>query len=97
MRDAQAARQQRERELERLEVHVAFGVLEPLQAGLRGALQALDRRATLALVGLERLRDPRVGDQRRTSAIASSIASLVPEPTEKCAVCAASPTSTTLP
>jgi hypothetical protein len=31
------------------------------------------------------------------SAIASSIASLVPEPTEKCAVCAASPSSTTLP
>ncbi len=31
------------------------------------------------------------------SAIASSIASLVPEPIEKCAVWAASPSSTTLP
>ena len=29
------------------------------------------------------------------SAIASSIASFVPEPIEKCAVCAASPSSTT--
>jgi hypothetical protein len=31
----------------------------------------------------------------RASAIASSIASFVPEPIEKCAVCAASPMSTT--
>jgi hypothetical protein len=29
--------------------------------------------------------------------MASSMASFVPEPTEKCAVCAASPISTTLP
>ena len=31
------------------------------------------------------------------SEIASSIASLVPDPIEKCAVCAASPSSTTFP
>ena len=35
--------------------------------------------------------------RQAASASASSIASLVPEPIEKCAVCAASPSSTTLP
>ncbi len=35
--------------------------------------------------------------RQAASASASSIASLVPEPMEKCAVCAASPSSTTLP
>ena len=35
-------------------------------------------------------------DNALSSAIASSIASLVPEPTEKCAVCNASPISTQL-
>ena len=38
VRDAQAAGQEREGELGRLQVPVALGVLEPLQAGLRGAL-----------------------------------------------------------
>ena len=35
--------------------------------------------------------------RQAASASASSIASLVPDPMEKCAVCAASPSSTTLP
>ena len=41
--DAQAAGEQREGEIERIERHVALGVLEPLEARLRRALQALDR------------------------------------------------------
>ena len=46
-----------------------------------------------------RARPSRSGSSCRqaASASASSIASLVPEPIEKCAVCAASPSSTTLP
>ena len=40
---------------------------------------------------------PRRSRNAHASAIASSIASLVPEPIEKCAVCAASPSSTTFP
>ena len=94
--DAQRAGEQVEGELDRRQVHVALGVLEPLEAHLRGALQALHRRDAAR----PRRRRGRPGRSpwpraRGTSTIASSIASFVPEPTEKCAVCAESPTSTT--
>ena len=48
--DAQASSQQREPELDRLQAHVALRVLEPLEAGLGGALKRLDSRAALGLV-----------------------------------------------
>ena len=63
VRDAQPPRQQRERELERLERHVALGVLEPLEGRLRGALQALDRRSPRA----PRRRASADGDRRSRS------------------------------
>ena len=98
MRDAEAAGEQVEGELERLGVVVALHRFEPLEARLGGALEALHLRPPAGLVRRER------GGNRRApslsaaaSAIASSIASLVPEPTEKCAVWAASPSSTTFP
>ena len=99
VRDAQAARQQRERELERLEVacsarcpRTTGGSPAPRAAGSRPPGAAPPRRPR-APSGTSR----RARRSAAASAIASSIASLVPEPTEKCAVCAASPTSTTLP
>ena len=61
---------------------------------LGGALRGLHDRPALGLVGVERRRHVA---PPRPSEIASSIASLVPEPIEKCAVCAASPSSTTFP
>ena len=95
--DAEAAGEQVEGELERLGVVVALGGLEPLEAGLRGPLQALHLRTP------RRPRRPASASgtvasvrSAAASAIASSMASLVPEPTEKCAVWAASPSSTTL-
>ena len=76
---------------------VAGDPLEPLEARLRGALRALDDRPALVLVGdaAPSATSPSASLSAQASAIASSIASFVPEPIEKCAVCAASPSSTT--
>ena len=53
---AEAPRQEAHRELDRLEAAVvALRLLEPLEAHLRGALQTLDVRPPLLLVGDERL------------------------------------------
>ena len=104
VRDAERSREQRERELQRRLAHVSLGLLEPRERRLRGALQALDLRPPAGLVRLEPARDGLVRRQRSRrrasrgarvlSATASSMAMRVPDPTEKCAVCAASPMST---
>jgi hypothetical protein len=57
MCDSQTSRQKIERELQRLEIHVALGVLEPLQADLCCTLQALHCRSPLGFVRGERRRD----------------------------------------
>src|SRR6185295_8612307 len=54
VRDPQAPREQVEGELDRHEIHVALGALEPLETDLRGALQALDHRSPLRLVRRQR-------------------------------------------
>ena len=54
MRDPETTCQQVERELKRLEVHVPFRILEPLQTYLRGALQALDGGTTFGFVSRQR-------------------------------------------
>ena len=96
--DAQAAGQQAEGELQRLEVAVALGLLEPLEAGLGRALEC-SRPPAGARPRRRRGRPRPSGAAASAScrAMASSMASLVPEPIEKCAVWAASPSSTTLP
>ena len=99
VRDPAAAREQVERELDRLEVRVARD--RPKYAAL--SLAASCVRSTsgraLELVVDERGVDvpARAARGAAASAIESSIASFVPEPIEKCAVCAASPSRTTLP
>ncbi len=92
-----AAGQQAVGELLGLEAGVAGDVLEPLGAVARGVLQPqhLDPRARLVL--REARSRSGLRSSARTRPIASSSASLVPEPIEKCAVCAASPSSTRLP
>src|SRR2546425_7533855 len=97
MRDPEAPGQQVKRELDRLEVHVALGVLEPLQADLRRPLQALHRGRRSASYAASAAGTSRrvVAWSARARATASSMASFVPDPTEKCAVWAASPSSTT--
>src|SRR5215469_13262994 len=92
-----AARHDVEGELRRLLTGVLADVLEPLQAGLRRPLGRGDDWPTLLLVGGERAVDGGMLVQAGGSARASSIASLVPDPMEKCAVWAASPSSTTFP
>src|SRR5438445_12818774 len=52
--DPKASGQQVEGELNGREVHIALGVLDPLQTDLRGALRALHRGAPLGLVRCER-------------------------------------------
>ena len=95
VRYALAARQQAVRELHRVERRVAVDVLEPLGGIACGVLQLEHFDAALRLVGGKRCTHVRLGLQRAaTEPIASSSASLVPDPTEKCAVCAASPIST---
>ena len=64
VRDPQTAREEIERELRRLEAHVPLGVLEPLQAHLCRALQALDCRPPLGLVLGERGAHVGVAPQR---------------------------------
>ena len=62
-----------------------------------GVLRLLDLFAPRRVVGSQRrARRRRARLKASKSAIASSIASLVPEPIEKCAVALASPTSTAL-
>ncbi len=87
-----------ERELRRVLVHVVADVLEPLAARLGGSLGGLHHRPPL-LPRRPVSAASRSGCSCRqaTSARASSMASLVPEPMEKWAVWAASPSSTTLP
>src|SRR3989454_12116028 len=62
--DPKASGQQVEGELNGREVHIALGVLEPLQTDLRGALQALHRGAPLRLVRCERGGDVRSEERR---------------------------------
>ncbi len=96
--DALAAGQERIGELARREAGIARDVLEPFGRVARRRLQPQHLDAPLGLVGgKRRARSSGWRPMARASAIASSSASLVPEPIEKCAECAASPISTTLP
>ena len=92
------AREQAVGELLRLEMRIARDVLEPFHAVARRALQLEHLEIAFRPVALEPGADiagaPATCD---TSDIASSMASFVPEPMAKCAVCAASPISTTFP
>ena len=72
-------------------------VLEPFEAHLGRTLEALDLRPPLRLVGREGRRDLRVAPERAAEGDGVLHGELRPEPTEKCAVWAASPTSTTFP
>ena len=96
--DALAAREQRISELQRLEVEIAIERLEPFGRVARAVLELQHFEVPLGLIFVERGFEAR---PRRLSTsaslIASSSASLVPEPIEKCAVCAASPSRMTLP
>ena len=88
--------QHAEHELLGLDAPIAVGPLEPLQTGPSRPLQTLHLGSSQPLIfveGLVRGRCRRAGARER--AIASSMASLVPDPTEKWAVCMASPMSTT--
>ena len=96
VRDPAAAREQVEDELDLVLVDVLRQVLEPLRAckaarwvlatsGLRAASYAASAAGT-----------PSSRRSAVTSSVASSTASFVAEPIEKCAVCAASPSSAML-
>jgi hypothetical protein len=89
--DPQAARQQGERELDRLERHVALGVLEPLEAHLGRALRlsTAGRRAA----SYARASGAVCSRNAATRAIASSIASGA-RPHREVRRVLASPTST---
>ena len=93
--DALRAREQRVVELHRIEMQIALDVLEPLGRVARRALQPQHLGPALALRS-DGTPPAIVGSVCRysASAIALSSASFVPEPTEKCAVAAASPIST---
>ncbi len=96
VRDALRARQQRVGELLGLQVGIALDILEPLGGIARRVLDLEHLDAAHIFVVLQALpRDRRSSSRQRASSMASSSASLVPEPMEKCAVCAASPISTT--
>src|SRR2546422_2657362 len=64
VRNAQTARQQIEGKLERLEVHVPLGILEPLETHLCRALEALDSGSTLGFIGSECRRHVALATQR---------------------------------
>ena len=86
--DALAAGQQRVSELQRLEMRVALQRLEPFGRIARAVLKLEHfeiRSATYSSSAASRLRPGRLSTS--ASLIASSSASLVPDPTEKCAVC----------
>ena len=95
--DALAARQQRVGELLGRQVDVAVDVLEPLGRVARRVLdlQHLDAAQRPRSAAAPPRRSPGCWPIERASSIASSSASLVPEPIEKCAVWAASPIRTT--
>ena len=99
MRDAQAARQQGERELAAARAPGSARCPRTTRGSpARRAAGSRPRAGARPRTRRARSRDRRGRDRSAAaSAIASSIASLVPEPIEKCAVCAASPRSTTLP
>ena len=63
VRDAEAPREEAHRELDRLEALVPLRRLEPFEAHLGGALEALDLRPPLCLVGREGRRDVRVAQE----------------------------------
>jgi hypothetical protein len=92
--DALAAGEERVGVLLGFEVGIARHVLEPLHAVARRALQLEGFDLALFLVEAGRVRRRRGERAGARGAMASSIASLVPEPMEKCAVWAASPIST---
>ena len=86
-----------EGELHGIEIPEAVDMLEPDQRHVGGVLGLLDLLAPAVLVGLQARHRPSARCAiASASAIASSIASLVPEPIEKCAVALASPSSTML-
>jgi hypothetical protein len=100
VRDAPAPRQQLKRERQRVELRVPDDVLEVPGRLPRGLLEPLHDRLAFQLVLRQRcLQLVRPGNTASAfaSEMASSIASLVPLPIVKCAVCAASPSSTTFP
>ena len=87
-----------EGELHGIELPEAVDMLEPDQRDVGGVLGLLDLLAPALLVASRaRLTIDGAPCIASASAIASSIASLVPEPIEKCAVALASPRSTMLP
>ena len=59
----QRPREQTKRELLWRQMDVALGVFKPLQAGLGGALQALDHRAARGFIRCQRRRHTAVGQQ----------------------------------
>jgi hypothetical protein len=92
--DALAAREQGIGELLRRQVDVARDVLEPLGRIARGVLDLEHFDAAHRLVLAQgRRRSCGLRPMQRASSIESSSASLVPEPTEKCAVCARRPSA----
>ena len=95
--DRLGARHDAEGELHGIEIPEAVDMLEPDQRHVGGVLGLLDLLAPAVLVLLQARHRPSAHAAiASASAIASSIASLVPEPIEKCAVALASPSSTML-
>ncbi len=95
--DRLGARHHAERELHGIEIPEAVDMLEPDQRNV-GGRAGFSRPLRGGHIHIAEAR-PRCVDARcmaSASAIASSIASLVPEPIEKCAVALASPSSTML-
>ncbi len=97
--DALAARQQAIGELFGRKRRITGDVLEPFRRVARGVLQLEHLELARRLVTSSEAARSEAAAAASASArpMASSIASFVPEPTEKCAVCAASPMSTTFP
>ena len=103
MTDPLAAGEQTVRELLGFEVDVALDLLEPFHPIAGGALQLerLDLADILVARECRRITSfgisPACSESTPARAIASSMASFVPDPILKCAVWAASPISTMLP
>ena len=97
--DRLRARHQPEGEARRVHVPEALDVLEPDErhvGGMLGLLDLLAPRRSRSAPARSCTSRPPVKRNASYSAMASSIASLVPEPIEKCAVALASPISTML-
>ena len=93
--DSLGARQHAKAGLDRLHAPIARRVFGPQRADIGGVLGFLDVLSPRALKVRQRLlRRIRAPSKALKRLIASSMASLVPEPIEKCAVCSASPSST---